>query len=333
MITKEKKTIDISLDDLKVRPHERKRRRIRALIVLTAWLLVLAIIGGLVWGVVASNRRQKALAATSAEQAAQIAELQQQLADQQNAADKLQSENEQLKKDNQTLADENDAFKVEFSKMGLQFPPSAYEGKKLVAITFDDGPGQYTEELLDFLKENNARVTFFMLGSNATRYPDLIKRMNDEGHAIGNHSYSHPNLSKLSATAIASEMEKCNAAIRGAIGKNASVFRCPGGSNSATVQAAAKSANMPIIHWSLDTLDWQLKDKDKILTRTFEEIKVKDGDVILLHDIHRASVDAAKEMILRLKAEGYTFVTVPELLLVREGSITAGQVYSSAPLN
>lgn len=328
MKTKEKKIIDIQLDDIVARSD---RRINRLLTMLLAVLVAVALIISTICGFVHMHRKQRALLAVSNEQTAKIASLEQQLSAQQSELDALKSQNGTLQSQNEALADENEAFKAQIGKYGLQYPAEAYAGKKLVAITFDDGPGQYTAELLDFLKENEVRATFFMLGTNASRYPDLIKRMDAEGHALGNHSNSHPNLTTLSTAGVASQLEKCNAAIRSAVGRNAAVMRCPGGSNNATVKNAAKNANMPIIHWSLDTLDWKLKDKDKILKRTFEEIGVKDGDIILLHDIHRESVDAAKDMILRLKKEGYTFVTVPELLSVRKGGMNAGQVYTNAP--
>lgn len=328
MKTKEKKIIDIQLDDIVARSD---RRINRLLTMLLAVLVAVALIISTICGFVHMHRKQRALLAASNEQTAKIAALEQQLNAQQSELDALKSQNSTLQSQNEALADENEAFKAQIGKYGLQYPTEAYAGKKLVAITFDDGPGQYTAELLDFLKENEVRATFFMLGTNASRYPDLIKRMDAEGHALGNHSNSHPNLTTLSAAGVASQLEKCNAAIRSAVGRNAVVMRCPGGSNNATVKNAAKNANMPIIHWSLDTLDWKLKDKDKILKRTFEEIGVKDGDIILLHDIHRESVDTAKDMILRLKKEGYTFVTVPELLSVRKGGMNAGQVYTNAP--
>ena len=96
-----------------------------------------------------------------------------------------------------------------------------------------------------------------------------------------------------------------------------------------TVREAAKNAGLPVIYWSVDTKDWQLQDKDKILEVAFAHNGIKDGSIVLMHDVYRASVDAAKEMVLRLEKEGYTFVTVPELLSVRKDGMQAGVSYNN----
>lgn len=323
MNVKEKKVIDIEIGDT---PAPAKRRLELKKAVLITFVVVVALIISTVCGFSELHKARVALADTQNA----VAALEQQNQANTGELAELKAQNETLKSQNQVLKAELDAFKAQLLNYGIQYPPEAYKGKKLIALTFDDGPGQYTAELLNFFKENEVRATFFLLGTNAARRPELIKRMQAEGHAIGNHSFNHPNLTKLSAAGVASQIEKCNAAIRKAVNHNALVLRCPGGSNNATVKAAAKSANLPIIHWSLDTLDWKLQNKDKIVTRVFDEVGIKDGDIVLLHDIHRASVDATKEIVLRLKKEGYTFVTVPELLSVRKGGMTAGQVYVNA---
>lgn len=327
---KEKKTIDIALEDTIA--SSTRRFNLKLTILLTFFVIVALLISTIA-GFSALNDTKATLGGTISSQSTQLAALEQQIDALQSEVAALKTQGSLLESQNAALKSENEAFKVEISKQSLQYPAEAYKGKKLVAITFDDGPGKYTAELLDFLKENEVRVTFFLLGINASRYGDLIKRMDAEGHAIGNHSNNHPNFTTLSAAGVLAQIDKCNAAIRKAAGHNAVVLRCPGGSNNATVKKVAKKAGLPIIHWSLDTLDWKLQDKDKILDRTFNDIGVKDGDIILLHDIHRQSVDAAKEMILRLKKEGYTFVTVPELLSVRMDGMQAGQVYSHGILS
>lgn len=301
------------------------RKRNKRLLVLLAVVAVLVCIASLTVGIVLSVKN----AARIAEKERQITALQQQLDSEKGKNDALGKENDTLKGKVESLEKENDALKIEISRKGGAYPAAAYEGKKLVALTFDDGPGRYTAELLDFLKEHRVRATFFLLGRNAVNYPSLIKRMDAEGHAVGNHSYSHPNLAKMSAAGVASQIGDCNAAIYKAIGRNASVLRCPGGSSNATVRNVAKSADLPIIYWSVDTKDWESRDKDKILEVAFGDKGIKDGSIVLLHDIHRESVDAAKEMIVRLQKEGYTFVTVPELLSVRKGGMQAGQSYSN----
>lgn len=320
MVKSKEKQIDIALDS----PKRRSDKRLARLL-----LSVVAVIAALVTATVCLCVGCVKLRAKTRAQQEQITALEQQLEEQKQTAVGTEDKNQKLEQENETLRDENDALKAEIEKMGLQFPLSAYEGKKLVALTFDDGPGKYTAELLDFFKEHRVRATFFLLGTGAAKYPDLVKRMDAEGHTVGNHSYNHATLTTLSAGGVDTQLSKCNAAIYKAIGRNARVMRCPGGSNNATVRKCASKADMALIHWSLDTLDWQLKDKDKILKRTFDEVGVQDGDIILLHDIHRESVDATKEMVLRLQKEGYTFVTVPELLAVRRGGAQAGTMYAN----
>ncbi len=301
------------------------KKQNRRLLILFAALLAVVCLVTLVFFAVSGMRSGARLA----EKDREIAALQQQLDSEKGKNDTLGKENDTLKSKVSSLEKENDALKIEISKKDGVFPAAAYEGKKLVALTFDDGPGKYTAELLDFLKEHRVRATFFLLGCNANIYPSLIQRMDAEGHAIGNHSYSHPNLTKLTAAGVASQIGSCNAAIYKAIGRNASVLRCPGGSANATVRNVATGVQLPIIYWSVDTKDWELRDKDKILQNVFGEKGIRDGSIVLMHDIHRESVDAAKEMILRLEQEGYTFVTVPELLSVRKGGMQAGQSYSN----
>ncbi len=334
MAVKQEKVIDIEIEDVVAIDRQVNRK----LLFIVLALLIAVVVAAIGYGFVRMYRVQQELTDIANEQSEKISDLEQQVGEQKNALASIKQQNDTLASENADLADENallvkqnDAYKSQISKYNLQYPPEAYIGKKLVALTFDDGPGEYTAELLDFLKEKKVRATFFLLGVNAQQYPALIKRMEKEGHTIGNHSYSHTNLSKLSASKVAGELEKCNAVIRKAVGHNAVVMRCPGGNNNATVKKAAKNAQMPIIHWSVDTRDWELKDKDKILKRAFGEGGITDGSIVLLHDIHRASVDAAKEMILRLKKEGYTFVTVPELLSARAGGMTAGEFYKDAP--
>ncbi len=301
------------------------KKRNRLLLMLLAVLLAVACVATLLVFAIAGMKSS----ARIAEKDRDIAALQQQLDSEKGKNDALGKENDTLKSQVASLEDENHALKIEISKKDGIYPAAAYEGKKLVALTFDDGPGRYTAELLDFLKEHRVRATFFLLGRNANIYPSLIKRMDEEGHTVGNHSYSHPNLAGMSAAGVSSQISNCNAAIYKAIGRNAAVLRCPGGSSNATVRNVAAGAALPIIYWSVDTKDWESRDKNKILEVAFGDKGIKDGSIVLMHDIHRESVDAAKEMILRLEKEGYTFVTVPELLSVRKGGMQAGQSYSN----
>lgn len=332
----------------------KQKRTTRLLLVGLVVLLFLAMCGGVIYGFSHLMKQQSALSSTIQAQAGTVSSLEQELETKKSEYDDLKQKNETLESENKALEEsnksledknknlqsENSSLKVLVSNKAPTAPPPAqslpvqafpttdeYANQKLVALTFDDGPGAYTGRLLDILKSHGVKATFFLQGRNAARYPDLIKRMDSEGHAIGNHSYSHAYLPNLSAAGVAAELEKCNAAIRNAVGYNAVVLRAPYGSSNATVKKAAADAKMPIIHWSIDSLDWKTRNQTAILNTVFNQQGVKDGSIILLHDIHKTTVDAMDSMITRLKNEGYLLVTVPQLLAARKNGGNVGEVY------
>ena len=180
--------------------------------------------------------------------------------------------------------------------------------RPMVALTFDDGPGEYTEELLDCLTKNNAKATFFMLGPQAEAYPEIVKDLKDAGMELGNHTWSHENLTTLGASGVTDEVTRTNDAIKKAAGEPATVMRPPGGAYNEEVQAAI---GMPLIMWSIDTRDWATKSEDQTYQVTVDN--VKDGSVVLMHDIHQWSVKAAIRAIQELVEQGYKLVTVSEL--------------------
>lgn len=201
-------------------------------------------------------------------------------------------------------------------------------GKKLVALTFDDGPGPYTARLLDAMKARGVKATFFVLGTRVSQYPDLIKRMEAEGHVVGNHTQNHKNLTRLSAAGVKNEIETCAKKVEQLIGHKPVVLRCPGGSCNSTVKAYAKSVGLPILYWDVDTRDWESRNVNAILRTSFQgSNRIQDGSVVLMHDIYSTSVDAAIQMMDRLIKEGYCFVTIPELLSARYGGGEGGKVY------
>ncbi len=202
-----------------------------------------------------------------------------------------------------------------------------FSEKKIVALTFDDGPGPYTARLLDELKKRSVRATFFVLGTRVDSYPELIKRMEKEGHVVGNHSNGHKNLSKLTPAGIKTEMELCAKKIEKLLGHKPEVMRCPGGNYNTAVLNYAKEAGIPVIQWGVDTRDWESRNVNAILNKCFAKNGIKDGSIVLMHDIYSTTVDATVQMVDRLIAEGYTFVTVPELIHDREGKIEAGKMY------
>lgn len=201
------------------------------------------------------------------------------------------------------------------------------KGKKLVALTFDDGPSQYTSKLLDALKKHDAKATFFVVGSRlgSSSSNALLKRMDDEGHVVGNHSQNHKNLRYLSANNVADEMFAAAKRIKDAIGHYPVVMRCPGGNYNSTVKSYAKSINVPIIQWDLDTVDWRDRNKTTVVNRVKKN--VKDGSIVLMHDLYSTTVNAAIELIPYLQNQGYTLVTVPELLAAKYDTVEAGKVY------
>jgi peptidoglycan/xylan/chitin deacetylase (PgdA/CDA1 family) len=195
---------------------------------------------------------------------------------------------------------------------------------KLVALTFDDGPHKtLTPRLLDILKQEDVKATFFVLGSRVEYYPDVVKRAADEGHQIGNHTYNHKNLSNLSESDLLNEIRDSAAAIERIIGSGPLALRPPYGAYNDMVK---QDAGAPLILWSVDPQDWKYKNADTVYRNATDG--VKDGDIILLHDIHKTSVDAVENIIEKLKADGFTFVTVDELIRTRSQAVS-GKVYTS----
>lgn len=185
-----------------------------------------------------------------------------------------------------------------------------YAEEKKVALTFDDGPHPvYTEELLDGLLERKVQVTFFVTGEHAGLHPDLIERMQKEGHLIGNHTYTHIQLRRNNRSVFREELIKTNETIREITGEEVVYVRPPYGSWDKSFE---KELNMFPVLWSVDPLDWCSRNTDcivqKVLTNT------KENDIILLHDYYETSVEAALQVVDRLTEQGYTFVTVDRIL-------------------
>ena len=182
---------------------------------------------------------------------------------------------------------------------------------KYIALTFDDGPSRkYTPILLDGLKERGVHATFFLMGKNIEGEEDIVKRMSEEGHLIGNHSYEHIQLTKAGAKAVCEAVEHTQEQIEAITGKRPEYIRPPYGDWNEELE---EEIGMTPVLWSLDSLDWKLKDTGKIIRQVLKD--VKDGDIILLHYIFPSSVEAALELIDILQKEGYVFVTADELLI------------------
>lgn len=184
------------------------------------------------------------------------------------------------------------------------------EDTKQIALTFDDGPHPYyTEQLLDGLKERGVRVTFFVTGEHASLHPDIIKRMQEEGHVIGNHTYSHMQLRQDNRETFKKEIQQTNQVLKELTGEDVVYVRPPYGSWDKELE---KEVNMIPVLWSVDPLDWCTEDVQTVVRRVKE--KVKDNSIILLHDYFDTSVTAALQIVDELLEEGYEFVTVEEML-------------------
>ena len=183
--------------------------------------------------------------------------------------------------------------------------------KKTVALTFDDGPHPiYTPRLLEGLKERGVHVTFFLIGQNIDGNEDIILRMKEDGHLIGNHSQNHMQLTKEQTKEACDQINRTNDQIKNITGQIPEYVRPPFGSWSEELECLVP---MKVVLWSVDPLDWKTQNKDRIVRHIVNH--VEDGSIILLHDVYDTSVEAALEVIDTLSLEGYNFVTVDELLI------------------
>ena len=217
----------------------------------------------------------------------------------------------------------------QYSELMLR-PPARLEtmnlaDKKLVALTFDDGPSSLTTpRLLDILAEKRVRATFFVVGSMAGRSPAVLQREKSEGHEIGSHSTGHQNLTKLSVADLLVNRQEMENLFQAQLGQPVQLMRPPYG---ALNQAVYNTMAYPLILWSVDPEDWRYRDAEvvrrAVVGATF------DGAIILMHDIYGTTVDAVAGIIDDLRAQGYEFLTVSELAKVRGVQLLAGYKYGS----
>lgn len=195
-----------------------------------------------------------------------------------------------------------------------------------IALTFDDGPSpRCTPQLLDGLAELGARVTFFVVGCQAVKDPDLVQRMAAEGHQVGNHSYAHASLDTLPLEEALADLAKNDALLCELLGDGDYWVRPPYG---AVTDSEAAALTVPLVNWSVDTEDWLTKDAEKILDVIYRT--AGDGDIVLLHDRYLNSVEAALTAVAHLQQQGYAFVTVEELLAIKGIAAEAGVTYREA---
>ena len=186
----------------------------------------------------------------------------------------------------------------------------------MIALTFDDGPHpKYTRQILDVLDEYGIPATFFFVGENVSYYQDTAREVVKRGHEIGNHTYSHPKVSKQSDVAFREELVRCENIIEQVTGVCPKVFRPPQGSWNQRVYDIARERDYSVILWDLDTLDWAHTPSDKIASYILEN--AKSGNIILMHDYHSGgctTIDSLRMFIPNLIEQGYRFVTVSELI-------------------
>lgn len=185
--------------------------------------------------------------------------------------------------------------------------------KKVVALTFDDGPSKYTDELLNLLKENDAVGTFFITGNKVEIYSDTLNKAIKNGNEIGNHSYNHKWLTRVNNDELHNQITKTQDIIYQTLNYTPTNFRPTYGSVNNNMR---NNINLNIVLWNVDTMDWKYKSVDKIVSRATKN--TKDLDIILMHDTRKRTIDAVKEIIPILKEQGFTFVTVQELQEIKK---------------
>ena len=199
--------------------------------------------------------------------------------------------------------------------------PAPTTGNKVIALTFDDGPGPYTAHLLDVLDQYGAKATFFLIGSKVSSQANVVRSIHARGHQLGNHSWSHPELPKLPVDQIAGEIDRTNDAIKQATSVTPAILRPPYGAVNGVVLEQLRLRGMSSILWSVDTRDWADRNSDIVCSRAVAG--ARPGAIILMHDIHQTSVGAVPCILSALNQQGYSFVTVQGLL----GNTTPGVGY------
>lgn len=210
---------------------------------------------------------------------------------------------------------------AETTASGRTIDPS----KPMIAITYDDGPCTGPGYRIMAAFENaGQRCTFFVVGNRVGARTEEVKYMADHGFEIGNHSWSHTYYNKLSGEQIRADVERCNEAVRQACGVTPAVARTPGGIKGGSIMA---NMALPVVLWNIDTLDWKTRNADATVNAVLS--KVKDGDVILMHELYNATAAATERLVPELVARGYQLVTVSELARYKGVNMTAGQYYFS----
>ena len=221
---------------------------------------------------------------------------------------------------------------LSLSLVPTAFGASAYDrpGQKLAALTFDDGPGPYSHQILDVLAKHDAKATFFMNGYRLNTWPDAVKRMAAEGHQLGNHTYNHPYLAKSSDATIWREVSSTAqgiTALTGLTGTGSTGFylRPPYGSYN---QRVADAANVPVIWCTVDSGDWKYQSASRLVS--YVGSNLNDGDIVIMHETHKTTAQGLDALLTKLESRGIELVTLEELFWRRGITPQAGQIYYSA---
>lgn len=209
------------------------------------------------------------------------------------------------------------------AKLATQFPDTLFvqgdTSRKQVALTFDDGPdNRYTAQVLDILKSYHVHATFFVLGSMAKEHPELVRRMVQEGHVVGNHTWNHKNITKLTPAALREEVKRTEDELAGILGYRTFLFRPPYGAINVDALREISHMHFKVVDWTVDTFDWRENSKEKIANNVFSG--VKNGSIILQHcaggppNARQHSVDALPIIIDGLQKKGFQLVTIQEML-------------------
>ena len=201
---------------------------------------------------------------------------------------------------------------------------TVYGSKKAIALTYDDGPSPNTGTILNTLEKYDGLATFFVVGSRVSSYKSQLKRAYNMGCQIGNHSWNHGWYGQMNSSQIASQISRCNSAVKKQIGEAPVICRTPGGDQSSNVR---NSVGMPIILWSIDTRDWATQNSSKTYSSVVNG--AYDGAIALMHDLYKPTADASKRIIPQLVSQGYQLVTIEELRLLKGYKLKPGRVYTS----
>lgn len=210
----------------------------------------------------------------------------------------------------------------------LAVPVRGAEGQPYAALTFDDGPsGKYTQRLLDGLAYRGVACTFLLCGYRMEQYPELTQRIYQEGHEIGYHGFSHDSMKTMSRRRIGQELMDSQALLPQ--GCRPVFFRPPGGVVTDGVHQVAKARNLALLSWSVDPKDWATRDRQAVKQAVLDQ--VRNGDIILLHDMSASSVDAALDIVDVLQSRGFQLVTVSQLAKLRKTPVNPGEIYTRFP--